>query len=453
EGVHHAVAVEAVELPVTLTGRGPGLVATLVEVVDRPRLRTRRGDRGAFQDRAHLLRREAEVGALTRAVLRHDQRGHTSGVRRRHRGALQRLVVGVLAVRGFRALDAPFLAELGDVTVLVDRALGQRHVIRVRREDEVRVLPVVRRAVVVAEVTTRRGHRDPLGAVAGVVRLRLRRAERRHVDHVRALGRHAQAGVVVDLPFLGAVRREVRARGVRERVAAVLVLVAQRRHQGDALAVRVLQRPGHRFLDGALLRLLRRRVRRVVVAVVQPRVDVEAHVHHVDAVVTGVGQRVDHRLQEEVAGVHARAQVDQGDVRGDTGDTEVVGRRTDGGRDVRAVAVVVVVVGVDAATELARPVHHFAVRIGRHVDGEVARQVLVEVRRDVRVVAVHTGVDDADANLLVTRLYVARQVGADHGQAPQLVVHRVHGRAGAALLGGLGGLALLDLARAVLTLD
>src|SRR5690606_30498236 len=61
EGVHHAVAVEAVELPVTLTGRGPGLVATLVEVVDRPRLRTRRGDRGAFQDRAHLLRREAEV--------------------------------------------------------------------------------------------------------------------------------------------------------------------------------------------------------------------------------------------------------------------------------------------------------------------------------------------------------------------------------------------------------
>src|SRR5690606_16230071 len=141
------------------------------------------------------------------------------------------------------------------------------------------------------------------------------------------------------------------------------------------------------------------------------------------------------------------------DVRGDTGDTEVVGRRTDGGRDVRAVAVVVVVVGVDAATELARPVHHFAVRIGRHVDGEVARQVLVEVRRDVRVAAVHTGVDDADANLLVTRLYVARQVGADHGQAPQLVVHRVHGRAGAALLGGLGGLALLDLARAVLTLD
>src|SRR5690606_39020842 len=160
----------------------------------------------------------------------------------------------------------------------------------------------------------------------------------------------------------------------------------------------------HRFLDGALLRLLRRRVRRVVVAVVQPRVDVAAHDYHVDAVVTGAGQRVDLRLQQEGAGVHARAQVDEGDVRGDAGGTAVVGGGPDGGRDVCAGAVVAGVVGGVAAPDLARPVHHCAVRIGRHVDGEVARQFLVEVGRDVRVVAVHTGADDADANLLVTRL-------------------------------------------------
>src|SRR5690606_18121927 len=161
-GVDDTVAVEAVELPATLTGRGPGLVATLVDVVDRARNRARSGDRGAFQDRTHLLRLQAEVGALTGAVLRHGQRGHARGMRGSHRRALQRLVVGVLAVLGLDTLDAPRFAELGDVAVLVDRALGQRHVLRVRGQNQVVVLREVGRAVVVTVVTTGRGHRDPL---------------------------------------------------------------------------------------------------------------------------------------------------------------------------------------------------------------------------------------------------------------------------------------------------
>ena len=86
-----------------------------------------------------------------------------------------------------------------------------------------------------------------------------------------------------------------------------------------------------------------RRVGRVGRAVVEPRVDEEAHVDHVDAVVAGVGERVDRRLEEEEAGVLAGADVDERHVRRDAGDAEAVQRGADRAGDVRAVAVVVLV--------------------------------------------------------------------------------------------------------------
>jgi hypothetical protein len=89
------------------------------------------------------------------------------------------------------------------------------------------------------------------------------------------------------------------------------------------------------------------------------------------------------------------------------------------------VTVVVVVDRVDAAAELARPVDRGAGGVRRDVDGEVAGQRGVEVRRDVRVRAVHAGVEHADVHPPVTGLPAAGQVGADHLQAPQLVVQRV----------------------------
>ena len=79
----------------------------------------------------------------------------------------------------------------------------------------------------------------------------------------------------------------------------------------------------------------------VRLAVVQPRVHEERHVHHVEPGVTGVGERVDHRLQEERAGVLAAADVHDGHVRRDAGDAETVGRRGDRAGDVGAVAAVV----------------------------------------------------------------------------------------------------------------
>ena len=67
------------------------------------------------------------------------------------------------------------------------------------------------------------------------------------------------------------------------------------------LRVRVVERALHGGDDRPLLGLVRGAVGRIVRAVEQPRVDVVAHVHDVDADVAGVGERVDRRLQEEVA--------------------------------------------------------------------------------------------------------------------------------------------------------
>ena len=182
------------------------------------------------------------------------------------------------------------------------------------------------------------------------------------------------------------------------------MVVATRADQRDALAVRVVQCALHGRDDRALLQLLLRRGGGVVDAVHVPGVDVERHVDHVEADVGAVGERVDDGLQEERPRVLAAADVDQRHVRRDAGDAEAVGSGADGAGDVRAVAAVVVVVRVDATAELTRAVEHATVGVVRDVDREVARELVVEVRRDVRVRAVHTGVENADVHALVAGL-------------------------------------------------
>ena len=60
---------------------------------------------------------------------------------------------------------------------------------------------------------------------------------------------------------------------------------------------------------------------------------------------------------------------------------------------------------------LARPVDLVAVRVDRDVGGEVPAELAVEVRRDVGVRPVDTGVDDPDEHLLVAALDAVRAVG------------------------------------------
>ena len=148
---------------------------------------------------------------------------------------------------------------------------------------------------------------------------------------------------------------EVGAAGVGARVGDVLVVVAERGDHGDAVPVRVVQCPTHRLADQVLLRGLGGRVlRRAAGAVVQPRVDVEGHVDHVDPGLRGVGEGVDGRLQEEVAAVLAGADLDEVDPRGDAADTHAVEGGRHDARDVRPVPVVVLADGVDAARDARR---------------------------------------------------------------------------------------------------
>ena len=192
---------------------------------------------------------------------------------------------------------------------------------------------------------------------------------------------------------------------------------------------RVLERAGRRLDDRPLLELLGRRVGGVARAVVEPRVDEVAHVDDVDPVVTGECERVDRRLEEEVARVLAGSQVHERDVRGDSGHPDAVQRRGDRPGDVRAVTVLVHVRRVVAgAVRLAgaRPVDQ------RDVDGEVAAQRRVEVGRDVRMGAVDARVEHADEHALVTRLDPVRAggCGVDHRHVPLQAAERVGRRSG-----------------------
>ena len=157
-----------------------------------------------------------------------------------------------------------------------------------------------------------------------------RRADRGDADDALGLRRHRHARVV-DLALVlacrrgspGWCRRTSACRGRCSRCPRPRSSVTPR-------APRVVERALRRRDDRALLALLRRRVGRVGRAVVEPRIDVVRHVHDVDPVVARVGQRVDGRLEEEVAGVLAGAQVDELDAGRDAGDADAVERRADG---------------------------------------------------------------------------------------------------------------------------
>ena len=202
------------------------------------------------------------------------------------------------------------------------------------------------------------------------------------------------------------------------------VLVPGGGDQRHAVAAGVVERAGRRLDDRPLLQLLGRRVGRVARAVVEPRVDEVAHVDDVDAVVAGERERVDRRLQEEVARVLTGAQVHEPDVRCDSSHPEAVQRRGDRPGHVRAVAVLVHVRRVVAGS----------VRLGgtrsvdeRDVDGEVAAQRRVEVGRDVRMGAVDARVEDADEHAAVTLLDPVRARGrrVDHRHVPLQAAERL----------------------------
>ncbi len=124
------------------------------------------------------------------------------------------------------------------------------------------------------------------------------------------------------------------------------------------------------------------------------------------------------------------------DVRCDAGDAEAVDRRADGRGDVRAVTVLVDVVGVDATSV---GVIGTGAVDQRNVDGEVATQFEVEVGLDVGVVTVDSGVEDADPHLPAAALHGVRTLRrcVDHRAR-----HAFDGGAGVGVLGeaGVGGL-------------
>jgi hypothetical protein len=130
---------------------------------------------------------------------------------------------------------------------------------------------------------------------------------------------------------------EVRARVVGRRVPEIGALVAQGGDQRHALRTRVLHRQLGRRDDRPLLLLLLRGVRRVGPAVVQPRIDVERHVHDIDAVVGGVRERLEGGPEQEEARVLAGADVDDVDLRRDAADADLVQRGADRAGHVRAV--------------------------------------------------------------------------------------------------------------------
>ena len=144
--------------------------------------------------------------------------------------------------------------------------------------------------------------------------------------------------------------REVGAGVVDGRVAEVGVLVAHRGDRRHAVVAGVVDRPLGGLRIDALLGLLGRASRPGC------RVQLKSHGSVKKLMLTtstpmspAYVERVDRRLEEEVAGVLAGPDVDQRDVRRDAGDAEAVDRRGDRAGDVGAVAVVVHVGRVDAA--------------------------------------------------------------------------------------------------------
>jgi hypothetical protein len=199
---------------------------------------------------------------------------------------------------------------------------------------------------------------------------------------------------------------------------------------GDPVAPGEVDRPLGGDPDGPLLGLGLWRIGRVVEAVEQPGVDVEAHVDDVDRDRAGIGDRIHHALEEHEARVLTAPDADQRHPGRDPGRAEPVepGRHQPG--NVRPVPVVVDVPGVDAGQDLAGPVDQ------RDVGGEVAAEPAVEVGPQVGEVAVDAGVDDAHqhpAAPLVDPVGAARG-GVDHPHVPLLVGERLLARDAPALL-------------------
>src|SRR5690606_32683955 len=143
-------------------------------------------------------------------------------------------------------------------------------------------------ALAVERVAAGRGHIGLLDAVVAVDGLAAGRADRGDGDDAARLRGDVEA-LVVDAAGLLRAARVAGAGVVDLGLAEVGGAVAERGDEGDALAPGVVGGALHAGDDGGLLQLFLPAVGRVVAAVEQPRVDVVAHVDHVDADVGGVG--------------------------------------------------------------------------------------------------------------------------------------------------------------------
>ena len=239
-----------------------------------------------------VLRLERDLAAVLAtigmAVLADDQRGDADRMRRRHRRALEVLVVGAHAVLALPHDERRVRAPVG-----IEVALGDGHDSSASPTGP-GSRPSGRCGVPnpVTEVAARGGH-------VGVLDPQFEKSDFMVVGPTAPtlitwwpIGRHRQARVV-DVPRVLGPERVVRAGVIERGVVEVGVLVALGGDERHAVLVGVVERPVRGLDDRPLLLLLLGRVGRVVGAVVQPRVDVVAHVDDVDAVVGGVGQRVD----------------------------------------------------------------------------------------------------------------------------------------------------------------
>src|SRR5690606_24996808 len=281
-----------------------------------------------------------------------------------------------------------------------------------------------RRAPAVERVAAGRGDVGLLDAVVAVDGLAAGGADRGDGDDAVGFGGDVEAAVV-DLADPRVAARVAGAGAVGLRLAEVGRPVAERGDERDAPVPGVVERALHSGDDGALFEPLLLAVGRVVAAVEQPGVDVVAHVDHVDADVPGVGEGVEAGLEEEEAGVLTGPDVDELDVGGDAGDADPVDRGGDGAGHVGAVAVVVPVDGVLAGGDLAGSVEVLALVVLGAVGDEVTAELAVEVGRDVGVVAVDPGVDDADGAVAFAGLLLVGHVRADHPHVPLAAGERV----------------------------
>ena len=251
---------------------------------------------------------------------------------------------------------------------------------------------------VVGEVSAR--ERRPLGLGLGVDPL-----DRADLAHARDLAGHADGtrdGTVLDR------RVQVRRRaGVGRRMVVVRPLIAGRRDDGQALALRVGDRARRRLQARGLLGVGR--------APVHPRVHRVGVVHDVHAVSRRPHESAGHVLGvDQLLGVRG-LDGHQGRVRRDTVDADAVVLRSDDAGDVRAVEVVVTPTPVRLGGD--------AVGRARHGAG------LIDAPSQVGVHVVDTRVDNADGHGGMRDGH-GRRIGGAHGRgSPIRDLFRPIGRA------------------------